>query len=100
MKMYVMLPAALLTIGMVIPSATAAPLAGVPNIAAETVIEKVQAFHRDCRLVDNKWTYRRGDKVVVCRPHRPDGRGWSWRREGPRVGWYQRAGRTGTVTID
>jgi hypothetical protein len=54
MKMYVMLPTALLTIGMAIPSATAAPLSGVPNIAAETVIEKAQAFHRDCRLVDDR----------------------------------------------
>ena len=92
MKMNVMLPTALLAIGMAIPSATAAPLSSAPNLAAETAIEKAQAFHRDCRLVDNKWTYRKGDKALVCRPHRPEGSGWSWRREGPRVGWYH-AGR-------
>jgi hypothetical protein len=40
-------------------------------------------------LVRNQeWTYRRGDKVVVCRPMRPSGRGWIWHREGNRYGWY------------
>ena len=42
----------------------------------------------DCRWVDNRWTYQRGDRRLVCRPNRPAGLGWRWYREGPRFGWY------------
>ena len=86
MKRYLVLP--LLAVGMVSAPAMAAPLMGSAMTADHSMVQNVQGFHKDCAWVDNKWTYRRGDKVVVCRPHRPSGSGWTWRREGPRFGWY------------
>src|SRR6478672_634502 len=78
-----------LSIGMMSAPALAAPLSpATGSTAATSGVQKVQAFHRDCAWVDNKWTYRRGDKVVVCRPMRPPGRGWIWHRGGNRYGWY------------
>ena len=58
---------------------------GSPGSAAESLV--IKARH-DCRWVDNKWTYQRGDKRLVCRPDRPRGGGWSWHTEGNRFGWY------------
>ena len=86
MKRYLVLP--LLAVGMASAPAMAAPVTGSAMTADHSMVQNVQAFHKDCAWVDNKWTYRRGDKVVVCRPHRPSGSGWTWRREGPRFGWY------------
>lgn len=64
--------------------------AAMPSIAASeagntTLIEKARS---DCTWVDNKWTYQKGDKRLVCRPNRPAGKGWGWHREGNRQGWY------------
>lgn len=68
--------------------ATAGPSIPVPAIAADaSLVEKVR---RDCTWVDNKWTYQRGDKRLVCRPDRPSGAGWRWHREGNRYGWHNR----------
>lgn len=78
-------------LGLVATSASAAPTMTVPTIAAESMIEKAR---NDCRWVDNKWTYQRGDKRLVCRPNRPSGNGWRWHREGQRFGWYQPNRRT------
>ena len=64
------------------------PANAVPKMAApetQSIVENVRA---NCAWVDNKWSYRRGDKVIVCRPDRPRGRGWGWHREGNRMGWY------------
>ena len=81
----------LIAVGLTSAPAMAAPISGGERQPAVTsVIEQVQAYHRDCAWVDNKWTYRRGDKVVVCRPMRPAGSGWVWHREGNRFGWYHR----------
>ena len=67
-------------------AATAAPaMPMTPTDAPASIVEKARA---DCRWVDNKWTYQRGDKRLECRPNRPSGRGWNWRREGNRYGWY------------
>lgn len=63
--------------------ALAAPL--LPITSTTSIIEKAR---HDCRWVNNRWTERRGDRVVVCRPHRPEGGGWNWRREGNRFGWW------------
>jgi hypothetical protein len=87
MKRYLALP--LVALGMASAPAMASPVAGGSQIGTDhSMIQKVQAFHKDCAWVDNKWTYRRGDKVLVCRPNRPSGSGWIWHREGPRMGWY------------
>src|SRR4051812_40489273 len=69
MKRYLVLP--LLAVGMVSAPAMAAPLMGSAMTADHSMVQNVQGFHKDCAWVDNKWTYRRGDKFVVCRPHRP-----------------------------
>ncbi len=67
-------------------SASAAPSMPTPPTDTPTsIVEKARA---DCRWVDNKWTYQRGDKRLECRPNRPSGRGWNWHREGNRFGWY------------
>jgi hypothetical protein len=68
--------------------ATAAPQ--IQPLPSTSVVEPARA---DCRWVDNKWTYQRGDKRIVCRPNRPSGRDWTWRREGPRFGWYNNSRR-------
>ena len=57
----------------------------MPVTSAPSIVEQARA---DCAWVNNKWTYRRGDKMLVCRPDRPRGSGWSWYREGNREGWY------------
>ena len=41
-------------------------------VAVNSIVEKTQRFHRDCRWVNNRWTYQRG----------------AWRRDGDRQGWY------------
>ena len=56
-----------------------------------SLVEKVR---RDCVWVDNRWTYERGGKRLVCRPDRPTGLGWQWHREGERYGWYHGARRS------
>jgi hypothetical protein len=80
---------------------TAAPLLGLvgtpasagPSLATpaagwqQSLVEKARS---DCHWVDNKWTYQRGDKRLVCRPDRPSGQGWNWHREGNRFGWHHR----------
>ena len=68
--------------------AAAVPASAAPQLPTIDSVSIVEKARHDCRWVDNKWTYRRGDKVIVCRPHRPSGRGWTWHREGNRFGWY------------
>ena len=68
--------------------ALASPAFAVPALPAPQQDTLVQNARSDCRWVDNKWTYRKGDKTLVCRPDRPSGRGWNWHREGGREGWY------------
>ena len=88
MKNYLMLSSVLISLAAAGSPATAAPLSTVPTVAVDSIVEKTQRFHRDCRWVNNRWTYQRGDKALVCRPHRPRGAGWAWRRDGDRQGWY------------
>ena len=88
MKKYMMISSLLLSFAAVSSPATAAPLTAAPNASPDSIVEKTQRFHRDCKWVNNRWTYRRGDKMLVCRPHRPSGAGWRWHREGGREGWY------------
>lgn len=88
MKKYMMISSVLLSFAAVASPATAAPLSAGPNSASESIVEKTPAFHRDCKWVNNRWTYQRGDKMLVCRPNRPSGAGWTWHREGGREGWY------------
>lgn len=83
MKRFVL--ANLLTLPALIAGLPASAAPQLPVVTSQSVVEKAR---HDCRWVDNKWTVRRGDKVVVCRPHRPQGGGWSWHREGNRYGWW------------
>jgi hypothetical protein len=69
------------------------PAGATPGVQSGSVTREpglVQYARSDCRWVDNKWTYERGDRRLVCRPDRPSGRDWGWRREGNRAGWYNR----------
>lgn len=66
--------------------AVAAPLIRAPAI--EDAAPPIVQIRSDCHWVDNKWTYQRGDKRLVCRPDRPRGNSWRWHREGTRYGWY------------
>jgi hypothetical protein len=68
----------------ILAASPAVAMPQLPVVGAPSAIEKIRA---DCRWVDNKWTYRKGDKVLECRPDSP-GRGWIWHREGTRFGWY------------
>ena len=73
-------------LGLTSTPASAAPSAPTRAMAADgSLVDKIRA---DCTWVDNKWTYQRGDKRLVCRPDRPSGEGWRWHREGMRYGWY------------
>jgi len=65
-------------------------LSALPAPERTPIIEQVRA---DCAWVDNKWTYKKGDKMLVCRPDRPRGAGWIWHREGGREGWYHKTRR-------
>ena len=58
-----------------------------PGMVAKSESPVIQA-RADCAWVNNRWTYRKGDKVLVCRPDRPSGRGWVWHKEGNRFGWW------------
>lgn len=83
MKRFVL--ASFLAVPALVAALPAAAAPQLPITSSQSIVE--QARH-DCRWVNNKWTERRGDKVVVCRPHRPEGRGWTWHREGNRFGWW------------
>jgi hypothetical protein len=87
MKSYVILSALAAMPLLAIASIPASALTvASPGVNHGTIVQQAR---RDCMWVDNKWTYQRGDKRLVCRPDRPDGKGWGWHREGNRFGWYQ-----------
>lgn len=65
---------------------SATPFVQVP--ITNSTASLVENARGDCHWVDNKWTYQRGDKRLVCRPDRPRGAGWAWHNEGSRHGWY------------
>ena len=79
--------AALLASAVAMPGVSAMAAPQLPLTAAPSIVENVRA---DCVWVNNKWTYKKGDKMLVCRPDRPRGSGWSWYREGGREGWYNK----------
>ncbi|MFM9943587.1 MAG: hypothetical protein ACKVP7_29320 [Hyphomicrobiaceae bacterium] len=82
--------ASLPLIALTATSASAAmPVIGSDHSAGASLVEKARS---NCTWVDNKWTYQKGDKRLVCRPNRPAGKGWGWHREGNRTGWFH-AGR-------
>ena len=91
MKKLSMLAGAMFAIGMFAVPANAAPLPG-PGTAPESasLVEQAQGwrYHRSCVWVNGGWHYGSPGKYLVCRPHRPSGRGWVWHSEGGRHGWY------------
>ncbi len=74
----------LLASGFALSPASAAPT-GLATDASP--INNVVQARADCSWVNGGWFYRNGARFVVCRPDSP-GRGYSWRREGNRFGWY------------
>lgn len=73
-------------------TASAAPAGGlgsaVPQAAGGELI-KVHGVHRSCERGPGGWhrNPRKGVRIT-CRPSRPSGLYWSWRRNGPSWGWY------------
>lgn len=45
-------------------------------------------YRKDCYWTGSGWGYNSHGKVLVCRPHRPQGHGWVWHAEGKHHGWY------------
>jgi len=80
MKTLIISTSALVTLA---TSALALPAGPAPGHVA-----LIQSVRSNCQWVDNKWTYQKGDKRLVCRPDRPSGSQWSWHREGGREGWF------------
>lgn len=81
-----------LSVGGALALTTAASAAPLPTIERSEagVVEKVQGwrYHRGCGWDGRRWVVDLGaGRIVVCRPNRP-GRGWVWRSDGPRQGWY------------
>ncbi len=66
-----------------VPLSPTSPAADVPSLVAQA-----QGYHKNCIWVNNGWGYHSGGKVLVCRPYRPHGTGWSWHKEGNKHGWY------------
>ena len=91
MKALSMLAGAALALGFFGSAANAAPLPG-PSTAPQStsLVEQTQGwrYHRSCVWVNGGWHYGQPGKYLVCRPHRPAGRGWVWYSEGGRHGWY------------
>lgn len=52
-------------------------------------IIKVHGVHRSCELGAAGWhrSPRPGVRIA-CRPPRPRGAHWMWRKDGPKFGWY------------
>lgn len=65
-----------------------APGQAVPHMGAGDLI-KVHGVHRSCERGPAGWhrTPRPGVRYA-CRPSRPSGLHWSWRRNGPSWAWY------------
>jgi len=73
--------------------AVAAPLAPVnPAADAASLVTEVQgySYRKNCYWTGSGWGYKHGQKVLVCRPHKPSGGGWYWHSEGGKHGWYHR----------
>lgn len=92
--MKMIMAAAILGIGaaMSATSASAAPvgkmIGGKPSAATAKLI-KVHGVHKGCQLTHRGWhrSPRKG-VYIACRPARPKGHFWSWRKKGSNWGWY------------
>ena len=95
-KMKTLVVASLCTAASVLGLAATAASAA-PSLQRQAIgpgASLMEQARSNCHWVDNKWTYQRGDKRLVCRPDRPSGNGWGWHREGNRFGWYHAARRS------
>lgn len=76
--------------------AMAAPAVGgtTPAAIADGALIRVHGVHRTCERGPAGWhrTYRNGARVA-CRPNRPSGFYWTWRKRGSDYGWYHRRDR-------
>lgn len=92
--MRVILATTFLALGTALGAATAsaAPLGGLGHAApqaADANLIKVHGVHRTCERGPAGWhrSPRKGVRIA-CRPSRPPGLYWSWRKNGPTWGWY------------
>lgn len=73
-----------------VAGASAAPAVGAMKAAApDSNIERVHGIHTTCERGPAGWhrSPRKGVRIT-CRPHRPSGLYWSWKKIGPDWGWY------------
>ena len=81
-----------LSVGGALAFTTAASAAPLPTIkhSEASIVEHAQGwrYHRGCGWNGSRWVVDLGaGRFVICRPNRP-GRGWVWRSDGPRQGWW------------
>ena len=72
-------------------AASAAPAGGFGSAVpqADAGLIKVHGIHSTCERGPAGWhrSPRKGVRIE-CRPRRPSGLYWSWRKTGPNWGWY------------
>jgi hypothetical protein len=71
--------------------ADAAPLsAQAGHVAGSAVVSPAHyVYTRVCSYGPRGWFLRNHrNQIIACRPHRPNGFGWTWREDGGRSGWY------------
>lgn len=91
--MKMILAAAVLAAGTALSAATAsaAPGSALGGIKAnaDSNLQLVHGRHQHCERGRAGWHRSPRDGVrIECRPRRPSGMYWSWRKNGPDWGWY------------
>jgi hypothetical protein len=87
MKNVILIPAALVGLGVGMAVANAAPPAGTAARSGQASVI-VQAAERDCIRDEKGWHYMEKDRRRDCRPKRPEGRDWGWKCKEKRCGWW------------
>ncbi len=86
-----LIASAVLALGLMTTGASAGPMPGPGSgPEAESLVQTTQGYRyrRDCVWVNGGWHYGKPGAHLVCRPHRPTGRGWTWHSDAGRHGWY------------
>jgi hypothetical protein len=87
MKALLLIPAAMIGLGISVTAAHAVPTARVAaKVEQDRVI--VQVAEHECIRDEKGWHYMEKERRHDCRPKRPEGKEWGWRCEGKRCGWW------------
>jgi len=86
MNTMLMVPAALLGLGMAMMAANAAPTnSTVASFGQAGVI--IRVAEHECVRDESGWHMEKEHRHS-CRPKHPEGKDWGWRCEGKRCGWW------------